>query len=179
MARPDKKPVVHPLLIKLLRSRDEHVLTALSAIFLRNGFAVDAETRELLDELVAHPRILKNGRAEHLPEMLAKLVTAEPDRVCRVAHALIDTAGEQMGNIATSWFLSTEWLLDIALQLQDLGINEREAGSALFERMLEFNMPQAREMTLNLDKRTPVGNSSQAPVRRRSRVKRRKPEGGY
>ena len=80
-----------------------------------------------------------------------------------------------MGNIATSWYLSTEWLLDIALQLQDMGNTERAAGSTLFERMLEFNMPQAREMTLDLDKRMPVGDSPRAPVRRRSRARLPKP----
>ena len=95
--------------------------------------------------------------------------------MCRVAHTLLDIAGDQMGNIATSWYLSTEWLLDIALQLQDMGNTERAAGSTLFERMLEFNMPQAREMTLDLDKRMPVGDSPRAPVRRRSRARLPKP----
>ncbi len=171
---PMTRPVVHPILLQLLRSNDERVLTALSAIFLNDGFAADAETRELLDALVAYPSVLKSGRAERLPEMLVKLVAAEPARVCTVVHALLDAAGDQMGNIATSWYLSTEWLLDIALQLQDMGAAERAAGSALFERMLEFNMPQAREMTLDLDKRMPAGNSPRAPVRRRSRTKPRK-----
>ena len=166
--------MVHPLLLQLLRSNDEQVLTALSAIFLNDGFAADTETRELLDAFAAHPNVLKNGRAEHLPELLVKLVTAEPERVCRVAHALLDTAGDQMGNIATSWYLSTEWLLDIALQLQDMGNTERAAGSMLFERMLEFNMPQAMRMTLDLDKRMPVGVNPRIPVRRRSRAKQRK-----
>lgn len=168
---PKTRPVVHPILLKLLHSTDEHVLTALSAIFLNDGFAADAESKELLDALVDCPEVLKSGRAEHLPELLVKLVESEPERVGRVVHALLDAAGDQMGNIATSWYLSTEWLLDIALKLQDMGANERAAGSALFERMLEFNMPQAREMTLDLDKRTPVGNSHRAPVRRRSRAK--------
>lgn len=171
---PMTRPVVHPILLLLLRSNDERVLTALSAIFMNDGFAADAETRELLDALVAYPSMLKNGRAERLPEMLVKLVASEPARVCPVVHALLDAAGDQMGNIATSWYLSTEWLLDIALQLQDMGAAERAAGSVLFERMLEFNMPQAKEMTLDLDKRTPVGSSPRAPVRRRSRTKIRK-----
>jgi hypothetical protein len=171
---PIKRPVVHPLLLQLLRSSDEQVLTALSAIFLNDGFAVDAETRELLDAFAAHPNVLNNGRAERLPELLVKLVTSEPNRVCRVAHALLDTAGDQMGNFATSWYLSTEWLLDIALKLQDMGNAERAAGSMLFERMLEFNMPQAREMMLDLDKRMPVGDSPRAPVRRGSRARQPK-----
>ncbi len=171
---PMTRPVVHPILLQLLRSNDERVLTALSAIFLNDGFAADAETRELLDALVAFPHLLKNGRAERLPEMLVKLVASEPERVCQVVHALLNAAGDQMGNVATSWYLSTEWLLDIALQLQDMGADERVAGSVLFERMLEYNMPQAREMTLDLDKRTPVGSSPRAPVRRRSRTRTRK-----
>jgi len=171
---PMTRPVVHPVLLKLLRSRDDRVLTALSMIFLNDGFAADAETIELLDALVAFPEILKNGRAEHLPEKLVKLVASEPDRVSQLVHALLNQAGDQMGNIATSWYLSTEWLLDVALQLQDMGPVERAAGSVLFERMLEFNMPQAREMTLDLDKRTPVGNTVRAPARKRSRSKARK-----
>lgn len=171
---PMTRPVVHPILLRLLRSNDERVQTALSAIFIMDGFLADAETRELLDALTAFPSVLKSGRAEHLPEMMVKLVTSEPDRVCRVVHALLDTAGDQMGNIGTSWYLSTEWLLDIAMQLQDMGASARAAGSVLFERMLEFNMPQAREMTLDLDKRTPVSSSPRAPVRRRSRAKIRK-----
>ena len=169
------RPVVHPLLLQLLCNGDEQVLTALSELFLNDGFTADAETRELLDAFAAYPNVLKNGRAERLPELLVKLVTAEPERVCRVAHALLDTAGDQMGNIATSWHLSTEWLLDIALQLQDMGNTERAAGSMLFERMLEFNIPQAMELTLDLDKRMPVGVIPRAPVRRRSRAKQHKP----
>ncbi len=171
---PMTRPVVHPILLRLLRSDDERVLTALSVIFMRDGFLADAETRELLDTLVAYPSVLKNGRADRLPELLVKLVALEPNRVCRVVHALLDAAGDQMANIGTSWYLGTEWLIDIALQLQDMGADSRAAGSELFERMLEFNMPQAKEMTLDLDKRTPVGSSLRAPVRRRSRTSARK-----
>ncbi|MFY9478143.1 MAG: AAA family ATPase [Aquabacterium sp.] len=171
---PMARPVVHPLLLQLLRSSDLRILAALTAIFLSDGLAADVETRELLDAFVAFPDVLKNGRTERLPEMLVKLVASEPERVCRVAHALLNVAGDQMGSVATSWYLSSEWLLDIALQLQDMGAEERTAGSALFERMLEFNMPQAREMTLDLDRRTPAGDSPRAPVRRRTRAKKRR-----
>ncbi|PYD10390.1 MULTISPECIES: alpha/beta fold hydrolase [Pseudomonas syringae group] len=171
---PMTRPIVHPLLLQLLRSRDERVLTALSTVFLSDGFAADAETREVLDTIVAFPKVLENSRAEHLPEKLAKLVESEPERVSQLVHALLDIAGDEMGNISTSWYLSTEWLLDIALQLQDMGPSERVTGSVLFERMLEFNMPQAREMTLDLDKRTPVNNRARPPTRKRPQSKARK-----
>ncbi|WNJ85588.1 alpha/beta fold hydrolase [Pseudomonas canadensis] len=171
---PMSRPVVHPILLKLLHSDNDLILTALSTIFLNDGFAADAETRELLDVLATCPKILKNSRAEFLPEKILKFVASEPERVSQLVHALLDVAGDQMGNISKSWYLSTEWLLDIALQLQDMGPSERVAGSVLFERMLEFNMPQAREMTLDLDKRTPVGNRSRAQARKRSRPRVRK-----
>jgi len=171
---PMSRPVVHPILLELLRSSDERVLTALSAIFSNDGLAADIETRELLDALVTYPNVLKSGRAERLPELLVKLVASEPERVCQVVHALLNTVGDQMSDITTSWYLGSEWLLDIALKLQDMNVGDRVAGSALFERMLEFNMPQAREMTLDLDKRMPTVNRPRAPVRRRSRTRARK-----
>lgn len=171
---PMTRPVVHRVLLHLLRSRDDRISTALSAIFLNDGFIADAETIELLDVLVAFPKVLRNGRAEYLPEKLVKLVSLEPQRVSQLMHALLNEVGDQMGNIATSWYINTEWLLDVALQLQDLGEAERAAGSVLFERMLEFNMPQARQMTLDLDKRTPVSNDTHTPAQRRSRLKTRK-----
>lgn len=173
---PMARPVVHPILLHLLRSGDEDILTALTAIFLNDGFTVDSETKELLDTLVEFPNIFKNGRAEHFSEVLANLAVSEPNRVCRVAHAILDVAADQMVNIGTSWYFGTEWLLDIALKLQDMGESQRADGSKLFERMLEFNMPQAREMTLDLDKRMPSGNSPRAP-RRRSRTRTRKGAG--
>lgn len=169
---PMTRPIVHPILLQLLHSTDENVLIALSTMFLNDGFRADVETQELLDCLIATPQVLKFGQAEQLPESLAKLVTYDPLRVSQMAHAILNAAGEQMGNISTSWYLSTEWLLDIALQLQDMGPDERVSGSVLFERMLEFNMPQAKEMTFNLDKRTPVCFSPRTPVRRRSRPRR-------
>ncbi|APC72384.1 alpha/beta fold hydrolase [Pseudomonas aeruginosa] len=171
---PMTRHVVHPILLQLLRSGNDRVLSALATIFLYDGFAADSETRDLLDTVVAFPNVLKSGRAEHLPEMLVRLVEFEPERVCQVAHSLVNAAGDQMANMATSWYLRTEWLLDIALKLQDMGPTERIAGSALFERMLEFNMPQARDMTLDLDKRTPVGAGPSAAVRRRTRIRKRR-----
>ena len=173
---PMARPVVHPILLQLLRSGDEGILAALSEIFLHDGFAVDTETKELLDTLVEFPNIFRNGRAEHFSEVLANLTVSEPDLVCRVAHAILDVVADQMVNIGTSWYFGTEWLLDIALKLQDMGEAQRADGSKLFERMLEFNMPQAREMTLDLDKRMPSGNSPRAP-RRRSRTRTRRGAG--
>lgn len=57
----------------------------------------------------------------------------KPRRNSRVYRVLdptvqIDTADDQVGNIATSRYLSTDCLQDIALQLQDIGNNRLEDG---------------------------------------------------
>ena len=132
----------------------------------------DTETRELLTALCRYPGLLRDQRAEHLTEHLESLVAVMPEQVIGVSNALLDQVGEAMGNMATSWYLSSEPLLAVALALQDMGDPYRAAGVALFERMLEFNLPQAQEMTLSLDKRTLSQSVVSAPrIRRRRKVK--------
>lgn len=163
--------VVHPYLLQLTASAEDQVLKAIDELFLGGGFVADPATREMLDALAKNSNLLTQPHAERLPEILEGMVAIEPERVCRVANVILDVAGEKMGSMATSWYLSTEWLLAIALRLQDLGEVHRHSGSVLLERMLEFNLPQAREMTLDLDKRTPVTGATRPP--RRSRTVRK------
>lgn len=164
---PMLRPAIQPYLLRLIDSGDESVMSALDDIFVESNLGPDPETRQFLDALTVNKRLLTQPKAERLPDALELLVTSEPERVCRVAHALLDVAGEKMGNMATSWYLGTEPLLAVALRLQDLGADHRQSGSELFERMLEFNLPQAQELTLDLDKRTPVGGFGRPPRRRR------------
>lgn len=163
----------HGYLLPLLESDEKDVLHALSGIFLTQSWFSDHPTRSLLDALCEHPAILRNQPAEFLAEHLEYLVEMEPERVARLANVLFDQVGEAMGNLATSWSMRSESLLAIALALQDMGEPHRTNGVALFERMLEFNLPQAHEMVLNLDKRTPQ-RASVPSVRRRRKARNRK-----
>ena len=165
--------LAHGYLLPLLESNENEVLHALSGIFLTQSWLPDQPTRSLLDALCEHPAILRNQPAEFLGEHLECLVEMEPERVARLTNTLLDQVGEAMGNTATSWYLRSESLLAIALALQDMSEPHRTNGVALFERMLEFNLPQAHEMVLSLDKRTPQG-AAVPSVRRRRRVKPRK-----
>jgi hypothetical protein len=162
---PTARPVVQPLLLQLLTSAELPVLQALDHIFLGDGFRADSHTRQLLDALTTNTGLLTQAHAERLPEILERLVDFDPTRVASIANALVDVAGDQMASMATSWYLSTSPLLTIALKLQDLGEAHRSAGSALFERMLEFNLPQAHELTLELDKRMAVADSARPAMR--------------
>jgi hypothetical protein len=126
---------------------------ALAGVFPNGNFVSDRFTCELLDAICAHPNILNNSNAEYLVEALETLVDMEPDRVCRVCHALLDQVGKAMGSSASSWSLRSDALVTIALTLQDMGKPHCVDGTALFERMLEFDLPYALEMLTDLDKR--------------------------
>jgi hypothetical protein len=172
-SEPEHRHLAHGYLLPILESSEGDVLHALSGIFLTQSWFPDQPTRSLLDALCEHPAILRNQPAEFLAEHLEYMVEMEPERVARLANVLFDQVGEAMRSAATSWYLRSESLLAIALALQDMGEPHRTNGVALFERMLEFNLPQAHEMVLSLDKRTPQGAAAPS-VRRRRRVKARK-----
>jgi len=164
---PQHRSLVHPYLLELLQDQNDGVLGALTHIFHAGELFPDQANRELLDALCAHPGILRHERGESVGECLETIVHAEPDRVCTVCNILIDLVGTDVGNIASSRYLMSESLLSISLTLQDLGASHRAQGTALFERMLEINIPQAREMLLELDKRTPQRASAKSVRRRR------------
>lgn len=165
--------LAHGYLLPLIGSSEKAVLHALSGVFLTQSWFPDQPTRSLLDSLCEHPALLGEQQAEFLGEHLEYLVEIEPERVARLANALFDQVGEAMTNMATSWYLRSESLLAVALALQDMGEPHRTNGVKLFERMLEFNLPQAHEMLLSLDKRTPQGAAAPS-IRRRRRVKGQK-----
>lgn len=169
---PTHRSLSHGYLLRLLENTETDTLNALGAIFLADSLLLDSPTQELLDTLCLHPMLLNKQSANHLSEHLEAMVAIEPARVARLANVLLDQVGEALGNLSTSWYLSTESLLDIAMALQDLGEPHRTAGMALFERMLEFNLPQAQEMTISLDKRTPMRGA--APMARRRIRKKHK-----
>jgi hypothetical protein len=172
-SEPEHRTLAHGYILPMLRSQEDDVLKTLSGIFLSSSFLLDDATRTLFDALCERPELLQDQRAEYLTERLEDLVTFEPERVARLANALLDYAGEAMTNMSTSWYLSSEPLLAVALALQDMAEPHRTAGVALFERMLEFNVPNAYEATLALDKRTANAATAQPPRRRRRRQTRK------
>jgi hypothetical protein len=167
---PLHRRLAHGYLLDLLRADDPAVHKALGRVFREGYLPADAVTFELLDALCAHPGILKSPDAEFLPEALEHLVSLEPQRVYRVCETLLDQVDESPGDHATSWPLRSEALVSTALALQGLGGEHRASGTALFERLLEFNLPYALDTLTDLDKRTANrGSAAARPPRRRRR----------
>ncbi|MCB1960595.1 MAG: DUF4062 domain-containing protein [Rhodocyclaceae bacterium] len=169
-SEPNHRDRVHSDLLRLLAFTEEDVCEALGHLYWSNGFLPDCQTSEVFDALLNNPSLLTISGADRLAEQLEALVEYDPVRVASLAHALLDHAGESMGNFSASWYLSSEPLLAVALALQDEDEPHCSAGLSLFERMLEYNLPQAHELTLDLDRRMPNA-SAPRPARRGRRRK--------
>lgn len=168
-SEPDHRNRVHGDLLRLLAFTEEDVCKALGHLYWSSGLLPDWQTSEVFDALLNNPSLLTISHADRLAEHLEALVGYDPVRVAALAHALLDHAGESTGNLGASWYLSSEPLLAVALALQDKEEPHRSAGLSLFERMLEYNLPQAHELTLDLDRRMPNANAPRPERRRRRR----------
>lgn len=166
-AEPEHRNRVHADLLRLLASAEEDIGKALGHLFWSDGLMADLQTQEVFDTLLSNLPLLKRSQADRLAEHLEALVSFDPARVAALAHALLDQAGESMGNLGSSWYMTSEPLLAVALALQDMDEPHRSTGLALFERMLEYNLPEARNLTLDLDRRMPNAEAPRPPRRRR------------
>ncbi|MGR8980220.1 MAG: hypothetical protein ACU84H_09035 [Gammaproteobacteria bacterium] len=147
--------IVHGYLLKLIQDQDDEVLSALAYIFSARELHFDQASRELLDALCLYPAILRCQHTDSVGECLLSIVDVEPERVSKVCHQLLDQIGNEMNNISSSYYFLGDALVSIALRLQELGKGHQSQGADLFERILEFNAPQAKEVLTDLDKRTP------------------------
>lgn len=168
---PWHRQITHPYLLRLLQDQDEEVLTALANIFSTRELHPDQASRELLDSLSEHPAILRRQRAESVGECLVSIVDVEPERVSRISHQLLDQIGNDLTNMSSAYCFVSDPLVSIALRLQELGKEYQPQGVDLFEKILEFNVPQALEVLNDLDKRTP--NVAGSPRRPRRKWKKR------
>ena len=151
--RPSTRNLVSVYLLVLLKIDDEDVLRALTYIFHSEYFLPDEASKDLMDCLIETPRILYHQQAESIVSCLVSLVNCEPNRVFQVCNIILKEAGEDMGSMASSRYIMSDSLLVIAMELQDMGLKYQDMGTSLFEQMLEFNIPQANDLVLDLDKR--------------------------
>lgn len=166
----DFRTAIHSYLLRLLDSGDEKVVTAAANVFARRQLKPDAASRELLEYIQARPSLLRQIADNDLGECLISMLDAEPLLVADVARSLLDTAGDDFFNPTSSRYFLTEHLLAVSLRLQEMGAPHQELGAHIFERLLEFNTPEARSVIVDLDKRTTNAPASPPPRRRRRRM---------
>jgi len=169
---PQHSELIQPYLLQLLADPDATIQDALAVIFHGGVLQPGRFSRELLDTLCLHDSQLRRKHSDYMVQCLESIIDFEPERVFRVCSALLDCDGEDMSSFASARYLLGEPLVNIAFSLQELGGDYRALGTALFERLLEFNVAHARELLVDLDNRTCQGAAAVNPPRRRWRKKK-------
>jgi hypothetical protein len=144
------------VLLDLLPLADESLANAWLSVFRHTELLVDQHTHQLLDALAASPHVLRCGHSGFLVDRLKDLLqeSTEAQRVCRIATALLEECGPEVGDFRTAWSASAGDLVDIALTLQRLEAT-RTCGLDLFERLMDFNAYKVAESLTELDRRFP------------------------
>lgn len=143
----------------------------------------------LVDEITPTPDWVGVLRAigdhlEHLPgvgtsflaEKLETLLPHEGPLVAKIARHLISTWGSDLGDIRNAAAATTPAFVDLALTLHRLGPDTRDAGTQLFEDLLELDAYSARQTLEQIDNR--FTSSVRAPRQRLPRRSRQRRSGG-
>jgi hypothetical protein len=72
--------------------------------------------------------------------------------VARVSNAILDTAGDAIGNFRSKWAWDSRDLIQIAMTLQKIEAS-RDAGLELFERLMELGAYEADQVLREVDRR--------------------------
>ncbi len=170
---PQHRRLTHPFLLQLLADPDTQIQQALAAIFVNGELPPDRYSRELLDALCHHTGQLQREHCDFMVQCFESLVEFAPERVYQVCSILLDMDDGSMGSFASARYLNGEPLVAIAFSLQEQGGAYQTLGTALFERLLESNVAQARALLVDLDNRTCQGAVAVRPPRRQWRRKMR------
>ena len=106
--------------------------------------------------------------ATFVVECLATLLPHKAVLVSRVVKELVAAWEGELGDVRKNAAITAQPLVDLAVTLHRLGPETREIGTALFERLIEINVFEARETLDEIDNRFP----EQPPMRRRRLARR-------
>ena len=91
--------------------------------------------------------------ATFIVDRLQTLLPHEAPLVARIADGLVQKWREELGDIRTGTFATAPQLVDIAVTLHRLGPQTREAGTRLFEQLLDIDAYGARATLDEIDNR--------------------------
>ena len=150
---PALRALTTPLIVQLVHTADESIMEGLKSVFSRSGtLPADDHTRSLLEALLEHPSILIRSGSSLVVGMKGLLREGwNPKLVYEVASVLVGTAGSALNDLRTSLPGIAGDLADIALTLHRLP-ETRTQGLDLFERMMELNAFQLKELLEALDR---------------------------
>jgi len=160
------------IILELSSTNDHITQKAISQLFLyREEIPLNKYMKDILSKISNNDGILIES-AERLIEGVIDNTAIEPELIGNICSRIIEVGKEEIKNPGSRYSLVAEPIVSIALTLHRMAPPHREVGLAIFEELIESNIPQARNALDILDRKPMI---TQAPMRfRRRRRKRRK-----
>jgi hypothetical protein len=150
---PEHRDACHQVIVRLFPLADDELSRVLMDVFrVTDPMPPDRYTVDLLNRVMLEPKMLTchSMLAHRLRRLLADGV--DPLLVARVSNAILDTAGQAMGNFRSRWAGDSGHLMQIAMTLQKIDAS-RDAGLELFERLMELGAYEADQVLREVDRR--------------------------
>ncbi len=157
-ANPRFRPISHRVLMAAVSSSDPEIIDAIMDAFSGtegDRIPADARTRELLHAIAQAPaRFVSSSRAHSFIERLKELLQDSfcPAVIARAARAVLEVAGERMADMGSSFYSSSEELMEVAITLQRFA-DSRADGTWIFEQLIAVNAFKIDEAVRSLDRR--------------------------
>jgi hypothetical protein len=157
-ANPRFRPTSHRVLMAAIPSSDPEISDAIMDAFCsaeRDRIPADARTAQLLHAISQAPaRFISSSRAHSFIARLKELLqdSFSPAEVARAARAVLEVDGERIGDMGSSFYSSSEELMEIAITLQRFA-DSRADGTWIFEQLIAANAYKTDEAVRSLDRR--------------------------
>jgi hypothetical protein len=150
---PEHRDACHQVIVRLFPLADDELSRVLMDVFrVSDPVPPDHYTVDILNRVMLEPKMLTchSMLAHRLKRLLADGL--DPLLVAGVSNAILDTAGQAMGNFRSRWAEDSGDLIQIAMTLQKIEVS-RNAGLELFERLMELGAYEAEQVLHEVDRR--------------------------
>lgn len=162
------------LIVRIITNADDAEWHALFDLFrIVDELPADENTALLLEAIADHVKAAPRLDATFVVDRLQALLPHEATLVARLAIGLVDQWHADLGDIRTSTAAQAPELVDLAVTLHRLGPATREAGTKLFEMLLDIDAYAARSTLDEIDNRFRSGPPRRPRLPRRRRENRR------
>lgn len=160
------------VLTRLSTTEDEITQRAISNVFLHNEIVpIKADSKRFIETVINNDGILVKS-AERIVETIIDYTKNEPNIVAKICSRVIEVGKNEIENMGSHYSFVAEPIVSIALTLHRMECPYREMGLVLFEKLIESDIPYARQALSILDNK-PLADRYPMRMRRR-RKKRRK-----
>ncbi len=168
---PPHQDLCTKVLVELSASNDEMVQEAVSQVFeYAEKVILNDNMKRVIEAILPHDQVLLKS-ADRLIEGIMDQTASEPEIIGCVCNRVLEAGKTEIQNIGSQLSFIAEPIVSIALTLHRKLPPYRAIGLELFERLIDSNIPHARQALDILD-RKPVSPHAPRPMRRRRRRRR-------